>query len=327
MSTSIRTSSPVATKEIEMKMLVTGGAGFIGRHLVEHFQGGAEIRVIDNFRSGSKKNLNGLKCELIVGSILDRNLVRQALEGIDYVFHLAAMVSVPESIENPIECMEINSVGTLVLLEEAIRAETKKFIFSSSSAIYGDNPVSAKTEDTPPHPKSPYASSKLEAECHCNRFADEGHIQTVCLRYFNVFGPYQGPESQYAAAVPSFVRCATENRPLIIFGDGLQTRDFIYVKDVAAANAFFATESPSTGVFNIACGRSITINQLAKTICQLTNSSSQIRHDVQRAGDVRHSEAAVNKSRKAGFSPACDFEAGLCDTIDFFTRKSRANRL
>jgi UDP-glucose 4-epimerase len=309
-----------------MTVVVTGGAGFIGRHIVQHFQERGEVRVVDNLRSGSKQNLNGLNCQLTVGSILDRNLVRRALEGVDYVFHLAAMVSVPESIEKSVECMEINSVGTLVLLEEAVRARVKKFIFSSSAAIYGNAPITPKTEEMPPQPKSPYASSKLEAEGHCNRFADEGSIQTVCLRYFNVFGPHQSPESQYAAAVPSFVQRAVENRPLIIFGDGLQTRDFIYVKDVAAANAFFANESPTAGVFNVACGHGITINQLAESVCRLTRSSSQIHHDAERPADVRDSVASVDKSRKAGFSPTCDFEAGLRNTIDFFTKKSHANR-
>jgi UDP-glucose 4-epimerase len=309
-----------------MKVLVTGGAGFIGRHLVEYLQDKAEVRVIDNFRSGSRDNLNGLKCELMVGSILDRNLMRRALNGVDYVFHLAAMVSVPESIEKSVECVEINSTGTLILLEEAVRASTKKFVFSSSAAIYGDTPVIPTTEDTPPQPRSPYASSKLEAEGLCNRFTDEGHIQTVCLRYFNVFGPYQNLASNYAAAVPTFIQCAVENRVITVFSDGLQTRDFIHVKDVAAANAFFATESPATGTFNVACGHGITINQLAETVCRLTKSSSPIRHDAERPGDVRHSVAVVDKSRKAGFSPTCDFEMALCDTIDFFMRKAGMSR-
>src|SRR2546423_2847390 len=224
-----------------MKVLVTGGAGFIGRHVVKHFQEQAQVYVIDNLRSGSEQNLDKLQCKLIVGSILDRDLVRKAMDGVDYIFHLAAMTSVPESIEKPIECAEINSAGTLLLLEEAARVKAKKFVFSSSAAIYGDSPTIPKTENMPPAPKSPYASSKLEGEHHCTRFTDEDRLQTVCLRYFNVFGAYQNPDSQYAAAVPSFIQSAIENQPITIFGDGLQTRDFIYVQDVGAANSFVAT--------------------------------------------------------------------------------------
>ena len=310
-----------------MKVLVTGGAGFIGRHVVKHFQEQAQVYVIDNLRSGSEQNLDKLQCKLIVGSILDRDLVRKAMDGVDYVFHLAAMTSVPESIEKPTECAEINSAGTLLLLEEAARAEAKKFVFSSSAAIYGDSPAIPKTESTPAEPKSPYASSKLQGERHCSRSTEEDRLQTVCLRYFNVFGPYQNPDSQYAAAIPSFIQSAIKNRPITIFGDGLQTRDFIYVKDVVAANVFFATESSPTGIFNVATGRGITINDLAAAICRLTNSSSEIQHAPERPGDIRHSVASVDKIHEAGFAATYQFEEGLSETIDFFRSNQRANRL
>jgi UDP-glucose 4-epimerase len=301
-----------------MRVLITGGAGFIGRHISDYFQNRAEVRVIDNLRSGSKSNLSGLKCQLIVGSILDRDLVRKAMRGVDFVFHLAAMVSVPGSVENPIEYAEINARGTLIVLEEAARARAKKLIFSSSAAIYGDNPTIPKIESMPPEPKSPYATGKYEAERHCRSFTDEGRLPTVSLRYFNVFGPYQDPRSKYAAVVPVFIEKATRNEPITIFEDGYQTRDFIYVKDVVAANAFFALQSQATGNFNVACGKQIRIADLAVIIRSLTKSSSRIEYGAERPGDVKHSVANVDKLQTAGFRPVCDLAGGLRATIEFF---------
>ena len=261
-----------------MKILVTGGAGFIGSHIVEHFQGKAEMRVLDNLRSGFKHNLAGFQHEFIEASILDRDAVRKAVQGVDYIFHLAAMISVPESMAKPVECNELNTTGTLVVLEEAAKAGVKKLVLSSSAAIYGDNPVVPKVETMFPEPKSPYAITKLDGEYYCKMFADEGRLPTACLRYFNVFGPRQDPKSQYAAAVPIFIDRAVKHLPITIYGDGDQTRDFIFVKDIAAANAFFATQSKATGVFNVAYGQRITIKDLATTIVQLTGSRSEIKH-------------------------------------------------
>lgn len=303
------------------RVLVTGGAGFIGSHIVEHFQGKAEVRVLDNLRSGFKHNLAGLEHELIEGSILDRDLVRQAVHGVDYVFHLAAMISVPESMQKPIECTEINTNGTLVVLEEAAKAKVKKLVLSSSAAIYGDNPVVPKVETMFPEPKSPYAITKLDGEYYCKMFTAEGRLQTACLRYFNVFGPRQDPKSQYAAAVPIFIDRALKHEPIAIYGDGEQTRDFIFVKDIAAANAYFATQSPATGVFNVAYGGKISINDLATTICKLTGSRSEIKHAPERAGDVRHSMAAVGRLRAASFTPKGSLPQGLQATVEFFRQR------
>jgi UDP-glucose 4-epimerase len=304
-----------------MRVLVAGGAGFIGRHISEYFQDRAEVRILDNLRSGFKSNLAGLECQLIVGSILDRDLVREAMQGVDLVFHLAAMVSVQESVQKPNECAEINAGGTAIVLEEAARARAKKLIFSSSAAIYGDNPTIPKIESMQPQPKSPYATSKGEAERHCHSFTDEGRLATVCLRYFNVFGPYQNPRSEYAAAVPAFIEKAIRNQPITIFGDGRQTRDFIYVKDVVAANAFFALKSQATGIFNVARGRQITITDLALTIRKLTTSNSTIEYGPERLGDVKHSVAGTDKTRAAGFRPVCDLAGGLRETIEFFKKE------
>jgi UDP-glucose 4-epimerase len=301
-----------------MKVLVTGGAGFIGSHIVEHFQDRAEVRVLDNLRSGFRRNLAGFQHEFIEGSILDREQVRRAVEGVDYVFHLAAMISVPESMVKPIECNELNTEGTLIVLEEAARARVKKLVFSSSAAIYGDNPVVPKVETMFPEPKSPYAITKLDGEYYCKMFAAEGRVATACLRYFNVFGPRQDPKSQYAAAVPIFIHRALKHEPITIFGDGEQTRDFIYVKDIAAANAYFATQSPASGVFNVAYGGKITINELAQTICKLTGSRSEICHEAERAGDVKHSLAAVDQLKTAGYRPVGNLSDGLQATVNFF---------
>jgi len=216
-------------------------------------------------------------------------------------FHLAAMLSVQESVQKPDECAEINAWGTAIVLEKAARARVKKLIFSSSAAIYGDNQTIPKIESMPAEPKSPYATGKYEAERHCRSFTDEGRLPTVSLRHFNVFGPYQDT--------------------ITIFGDGPQTRDFIYVKDVVAANAFFALKSQVTGVFNIACGRQITITDLALTIRNLAKSSSMIRYGAERLGGVQYSVAGVHKTQTAGAKPVSALAGGLRATIEFF-RKS-----
>jgi UDP-glucose 4-epimerase len=301
-----------------MKVLLTGGAGFIGSHIAERLQNQADVIVLDNLRSGFKHNLDKIHCEFVQASILERERVRQVMQGVDYVFHLAAMVSVPESMLKPVECAEINTIGTLVVLEEAARARVKKLILSSSAAIYGDNPVTPKVENMLPEPKSPYAITKLDAEFYCQMFTAEGRLPTVSLRYFNVFGPRQNPRSQYAAAVPIFIDHGVNHEPITIFGDGEQTRDFIHVEDVVSANVFFATQSNATGVFNVAGGRSVTINELAATILRLTGSRSEVQHVAERPGDVKHSRADVGKLRAAGFSAAGNFEPGLRATLSAY---------
>jgi UDP-glucose 4-epimerase len=249
------------------------------------------------------------------------------MRGIDYVFHLAAMISVPESMDNPVACAGTNTIGTLIVLEEAAAAGVKKLSLSSSAAIYGNNPVVPKTEHMIPEPGNPYAITKLDGEYYCQLFTSTGRLSTVSLRYFNVFGPRQNPGSAYAAAIPIFIHRALRDEPITIFGDGAQTRDFISVRDVARANAFFVTESSLAGVFNVARGASLSILALARCIVRLTGSRSQIIHAPERPGDVRHSTASLEKLTAAGFVPGVDFDAALAETIDFFKETQEiANR-
>lgn len=303
-----------------MRVLITGGAGFIGSHLVEHFQGKADVRVLDSLRSGYKSNLDGFDVEFIEGDIRDREIVKKAVQGVDYIFHLAAMISVPESMFKPQECVDINVYGLLNVLEEAANAGVRKLCFSTSAANYGDNPIVPKREEMYPEPKSPYAITKLDGEYYCNMFTTEGKLQTASLRYFNVFGPRQDPKSAYAAAIPIFTSKAVKNEKISIFGDGEQTRDFIFVKDIVAANVFMATHE-FTGVYNVAYGKKITINDLVKKIKNITGSSSEIEYLPERPGDIKHSMAAIDKLLSTGFKPTGNFDEGLASTIDFFSNR------
>lgn len=294
-----------------MKILITGGAGFIGSHLAAHYQGRATVRVLDNLRTGRRRNLAGLAVEFIEGSILDRALVARAMAGVDYVFHLAALVSVPESVREPRACEEINVTGLLHVLEAAAAARVKKLCFASSAAVYGDNPVVPKHEDMLSEPRSPYAVTKLAGENHCRQFSDAGRLATVALRFFNVFGPRQDPAGPYGAAVPIFFREALAGRPLVIFGDGMQTRDFISVDDIVGALDFVTLRPGLTGVFNAGYGGQVTILDLAQQILALTGSRSPIRFAPERAGDVRHSRASIGRLRAAGWQPAGSLATGL----------------
>lgn len=304
---------------IPMKILITGGSGFIGSHIVEIYQDKAEeIRVLDNLRTGYRHNLDGLRHTFIEGSITDRELVKKAVEGVDYIFHLAALVSVPESMAKPGECVDINVHGLLNVLEEASAAGVKKLVFASSAAIYGDNPTVPKLETMLPEPKSPYAITKLDGEYYLGMFQNEGKLETAAIRFFNVFGPRQDPKGAYAAAVPIFIEKAVRGEDITIFGDGGQTRDFIYVKDIAGALAF-AVETPGvTGVFNAGYGGQITINDLADGLIKAAGSDSRIIHAAERAGDVRHSRASADKLRAAGWIPRHSLDEGLARTLEFF---------
>jgi UDP-glucose 4-epimerase len=303
-----------------MKILITGGAGFIGSNIAEHFHRTDDVVVLDNLRSGFEQNLSGLKVKFVRGSVTDKSIVEKASAGVDYIFHLAALVSVPESVEKPQETVDINVGGTLNVLAAARSNGIKKVVISSSAAIYGDNPKVPKVETMLPEPKSPYAITKLDAEYYAKMYTSEFGVPVVCLRYFNVFGPRQNPKSQYAAAVPIFIDRAIKSQDITIYGDGEQTRDFVFVKDIVAANEI-AAKSEESGVFNIACGGKITINELAKTIIAITRSSSKILYAAERAGDVKHSMADISRANTLGFRPRYSLQDGLKPTIDYLSGK------
>ncbi|MFI5383928.1 MAG: SDR family NAD(P)-dependent oxidoreductase [Methanosarcina thermophila] len=279
-----------------MKVLVTGGAGFIGSHIAEYFaEEGHTVRILDNLATGFIKNIPQNKnIEFIQGDICDFSLVEKAVSGIDYVFHEAALVSVPLSCERPAEAFRINTLGTLNVLKACVKANVNKFVTASSAAVYGNNPVLPKREDMYPEPASPYAISKLDGEYLARMFYENHGLRTTCLRYFNVYGPRQDPRSPYAAVIPIFLDRAKAGKDLIIYGDGLQSRDFVHVKDVVRANVA-ALEHGDGQVFNVAMGKSVTILELAENIIKLTGSSSKIVHAAPRAGDVKDSRADVSK--------------------------------
>jgi UDP-glucose 4-epimerase len=302
-----------------MKILITGGAGFIGSHIVEHYQGIAEeIRVLDNLRTGYLHNLEGFDHEWIPGSVTDREAVRRAVRGVDCIFHLAALVSVPESMAKPGECVDINVQGLLNVLEEAAEAGVRKLVFASSAAVYGDNPSVPKLETMLPEPKSPYAITKLDGEYYLEMFQREGRLETAALRFFNVFGPRQDPAGAYAAAVPIFIEKALKNQDISVFGDGEQTRDFIYVKDIVGALVFAAETQGVSGVFNAGYGAQITINQLGESLIRAAGSTSRLLHMEERPGDVKHSRACADRLIAAGWQPQHRLDDGLARTMEFF---------
>ena len=307
-----------------MKVLSTGGAGFIGSHIAEHYQDKAEeIRVLDNLRTGYKKNLDGLRVTFIECSITDRELVRKAAQGVDYIFHMAALVSVPESMSKIRETIDLNVNGLLTVLEEASAAGVKKVVLASSAAIYGDNPIVPKVETMYPEPKSPYGITKLDGEYYMEMFRTTGKINTGCCRFFNVFGPRQDPKGAYAAAVPIFMERALKGEDITIFGDGEQTRDFIYVKDIVGALTYVAEHPEVTGVNNAGYGGQITINKLAEIIVAAAGSKSKIVHLPERAGDVKHSRACADKLLAAGWKPQYTLEEGLKITLEYFRSVTR----
>jgi UDP-glucose 4-epimerase len=308
----------------KIKVVVTGGAGFIGSHIVEYWLGeNAEVHIIDNLRSGYVSNVELFPdVKFHQGSITDRDLVFNVLQDADYVHHLAALVSVPESIEKPQECYEINVNGLINVLDASKEYGIKKVVLSSSAAVYGENPISPQTVDLKPDPKSPYGQTKLEGELLLDYYNQHAELGAISLRYFNVFGPRQDPKSQYAAAIPIFVEKALKNEPIIIYGDGTQTRDFIFVKDVVKANVLAVTNENVNGVFNVAAGKAISINDIAKLVIEETGSKSRLVYEKERPGDIKHSLASIKTTEELlNFKPGYELMQGLKETIAYFSKK------
>jgi len=299
------------------KYVITGGAGFIGSHIAEYLSGeGHQVVVLDSLRTGFESNLNGLNVQFEKGDIRDEKLVNELVEGANGIFHLAALVSVPESLLKIKECIDINTIGTVNILEAAKNNFGCKVVLSTSAANYGNNPVLPKVETMSPEPMTPYAISKLDGEYYLKMYQDQYNVPTASLRYFNVFGPRQNPKSAYAAAVPIFINKALQNKPITIYGDGLQTRDFIYVKDVVKANILALTVGDET--YNVALGHSTSVLELAKKIIEITNSKSEIQFLEERPGDIKHSKANPSKFNELGFKPDYSIEKALEETIEFY---------
>lgn len=299
------------------KYLITGGAGFIGSHIAEYLSAeGHQVIVLDSLRTGFEHNLNGLNVQFVKGDIRDKVLVDELAQNANGIFHLAALVSVPESLLRLDECIDINTIGTINILEAARKNNGCKVVLSSSAANYGNNPVLPKVETMIPEPMTPYAITKLDGEFYLKMYQDQWNVPTASLRYFNVFGPRQNPQSAYAAAVPIFINKALQNQPLTIYGDGSQTRDFIYVKDVVKANVLASQKGNET--YNVALGYSTSILELAEKIIDITNSKSQIQFLEERSGDIKHSKADPSKFNDLGFKPSHSIETALEETIAFY---------
>jgi len=297
------------------KVVVTGGAGFIGSHLAEELtRRGYYVVILDDLSTGKKSNIDGLlakkQAEFIQGTITNQDLLLEVFKNTEYVFHLAALPSVPRSINNPLVSHEANATGTLSVLLAASKNKVKKVVYASSSSVYGETPTLPKREDMLPRPLSPYAVSKLAGEYYCNVFKECFSLAAVSLRYFNVYGPKQTADSQYAAVIPTFIKSIAEGKAPVIFGDGEQTRDFTFVKDVIKSN-ILAAESDAIGVFNISGGRGITINETVRLILKMAGSDVKPVYQKPRPGDIRHSWADIGKAAVFGYKPQYTFENGL----------------
>jgi len=303
--------------------LVTGGAGFIGSAIARSLVArGDRVRILDDFSSGKRANLAKLggNVEIVEGSILDERVLAQAVEKATVVFHQAAIPSVPMSMADPLRSHEVNATGTLRVLQAAARAGVERLVYAASSAAYGSAPALPKVEQMVPEPISPYGVAKLAGENYCRVYAEAYGLSTVCLRYFNVFGPRQDPRSEYAAVIPKFITCALAGDAPTIFGDGHQSRDFCYIDNVVQANlAASAAPGISGRVYNIASGQATTLIQLVAAIGEVLGRPIDVRHEPERSGDIKHSVADISAARAAlGYTAAVPFVEGIRRTVAWY---------
>src|SRR5262245_33443139 len=303
--------------------VVTGGAGFIGSHIVEELVRRKEtVKVIDDFSTGKRENLNGFgkDVEIIKADISTSKDLAAIFSEADYVIHQAAIPSVPKSMIDPVRSHDANVNGTLNVLLAARDAGIKRVIYASSSSLYGDNPILPKTEEMMPNPVSPYGAQKLFGEIYCQVFTRAYGLETVSLRYFNVFGPRQDASSEYSGVLAKFIPAVLQNRRPVIYGDGLQSRDFTFVQNVVEANLLACTAPAAAGeVFNIACGDRITVNEMLMEINKITGKDISPVYEAERAGDIKHSQAAVEKAeRRLNYQPHTTFVEGLRQTVEWY---------
>ncbi len=305
------------------RFLVTGGAGFIGSNICSKLiSRGCFVRVVDNLLTGKKSNLAAIsnKIEFIEADMGNPDVARQAMRGIDVVLHQGALPSVPRSIDDPAATHRNCVDATFTLLLAARDAKIKRFVYAASSSAYGDTPILPKIETMPVNPLSPYAAAKLMGEYYCSVFYKVFGLETISLRYFNVFGPHQDPTSQYAAAIPAFVTSILKDKPPTIYGDGEQSRDFTYIENVVEANLLAAGAKQTKGeVVNIACGEAITVNEIVAMINKITGKSVKPKYVPARKGDVKHSLADITAAKKLiGFKPVVSFKDGLKKAIEWY---------
>ena len=306
-----------------MKVLVTGGGGFIGSNLAARLLAdGHSVRVLDNFATGRRENLVDISgdLELVEGDVQSYERVHTAVRGCEVVLHQAAMPSVPRSVQDPLTSNATNVVGTLNVLLASRDCEVRRVVFASSSSIYGHNPALPKQEDQAPAPISPYAVAKLAGEGYCRSFSEVYGLDTVILRYFNVFGPHQDPLSQYSAVIPNFIIAALSGRAPLIFGDGEQTRDFTYIDNTVDATILAMNAEGVTGqVFNVACNERISLNHMLKEITSQLGVELEPIYAEPRVGDVKHSLADISRAREAlGYTPTVGFRDGIARTLEWF---------
>ena len=306
-----------------MRCLVTGGAGFIGSHLVRGLlEQGHAVRIFDNFATGKRENLEGLAVQVVEGDVRDRQKVWDAVQGVDRVFHLAALASVGRSIQDPLTSHSVNATGTLEVLDASHKAGVKRVVYAASSSAYGNAPQLPKREEATPQPASPYAISKLTGEYYCRVYWETFGLETACVRYFNVFGPRQDPKSEYAAVIPRFIDAALNGGVPVIYGDGSQSRDFTYVANAVDAT-MLAGEAPGAAgeVVNVACGERRTLLDVIEILEDLLSDLITPVFEPGRPGDVQHSLAAIDKAQRLlGYEPRVGFREGLRETVEWFRK-------